>query len=243
MTLGNSTVSLTLPSFTVVSSYQLYTARDNSRRDPVAWTFGVTRSDGTYDVLSRVENAIVTDARNAPFESHAFYAIAPPWPAAPPSTPPSAPPGTPPLPPAPPPPKPPEPPPTPPAPPGPPPSPPEPPSPPSGALWQITFSEVAGGASTSIVSLSTLRLYGADGENITITPGPHGNNVTNPNGVYSNSQSPESLIDDYGATKWLDQNFGAAGSESILQFRLTSRTQVRGRQREVMATEGAATVG
>ena len=50
-----STLVLHLAEPKPVVSYQLFSGNDVVRRDPVAWSFGILREDGSYEVLSTVD--------------------------------------------------------------------------------------------------------------------------------------------------------------------------------------------
>ena len=82
-----SRLVLELQSSVHVASYELYTARDAQRRDPISWQFGLLYGAGTgsetFEVLSSYSGVLPTGGRSASYGQR-FYTFAPPPPPSPP---------------------------------------------------------------------------------------------------------------------------------------------------------------
>lgn len=89
---GNSTIVLALGATSAVNSYELVTAHDVSRRDPVSWSFGKVEN-GVFVLLSQVERFSVTYDRDTSYGM--FWATNPPPPPSPPPPSPAPPPPSP----------------------------------------------------------------------------------------------------------------------------------------------------
>ena len=211
---GEAILQLQLAHPSHVVQYELVTtsgsgAAWNRKRDPTGWRFGIVRDGSTFEVLSTVTDFVPPDLRSTSYGR--FYSMLPP-----PSLPP-VPPFSPPPPSAP----------APPAPPAPPQPPPVPPSPPTGDVFQFVFTSVRGGG-TTILSLSEVLLFDADGEQVSISA------ALNPGGEFAVWESPQYAIDGNNQTKWLDSSFQG---EAVLQLHLAHPSHVV--QYELVTTSGA----
>ena len=64
LTNGYSLLELTLDAATKVSEFELFTANDNTKRDPVSWTFGgAQQSGGPYEMFRSVQSYVVPEDR------------------------------------------------------------------------------------------------------------------------------------------------------------------------------------
>lgn len=205
---AESLVVLTLSSAAEVGFYELFTAKDTSRRDPTTWEFGIMWGN-TRQKLSAIADF------DPPHDRSASYGQIPAISSPPPSSPP---------PPSPSPPAPPFPPPAPPSPPAPPAPPPQPPSRPASNRYKFEFNGVrspeegAGG-----IQLSQLKVYDTAGDELTIAA------LANPGGLdptRRGTQGPEQLLVATTRSKWIDMNFEANDFKSELVITLATTATI-----------------
>ena len=221
-----SRLDITLSSAATVGGYLFLTANDQTRRNPVSWTFEAITSAGAV-VLDTVNDATPPNEYYALYGP--FYILKPPPPPAPPvmptpQCPPPVPPSSPPCPPV------------YPSPEPPPPSPPRPPSPPAYISYRFEITELRNGPYDG-VQLGGLALFDLSGELLPIA------SISNPYGVIPNEYETVDNLINYQAAinpgaspadalalntgKWFDGYFGQAGV-SYVQLELMSVTNVGG---------------
>ena len=197
---GSVTVRLELPVAAPVTRYDLFTANDPLRRDPVSWRFGVYRGDtDSFTVLSRVAAMDPPAARGASYSSgYGFSAISPP---SPPTSPLPAPP-PPPLPPF---------------------------APGTQFAWyQFVFDSMRG-PSPNAMQLSEVVLYGADDAPLTVLGATNpGGSRSNPNQGPSKLVDGIASKTEGANNKWMDENaLQVDGSvRSVLRLRLAAGSVV-----------------
>ena len=210
---GSVTVRLELTAAAPVTRYDLFTANDPLRRDPVSWRFGVYRGDtDSFTVLTRVSEMEPPAARGASYSGgYGFSAITPP---SPPATPTPNPP-PPPLPPF---------------------------APGYEFTWyQFVFDGVRGPARDAF-QLSEVVLYGADDVRIHVLEATNpGGSRSNPN--QGPSKLVDGIISKVNGAnnKWMDESaLQADGAlRSVLRLRL-AKGSVVARYKLVSANDNPA---
>ena len=205
---GHSMLEVRLTGLSLLTRYELYTAADVEKRDPVSWTVQKMRQDGvTWQTIAQVDDNPTPMARRESYGS--FYAHGPP---------PTPPPPT--LPPA----------------PKPPPSPPSPPPlPPMSTSFMFVFTATRD-PDAGALQLAEVSLYDPDGNDIEIltASNPGGSNPVCPPRTNCISQMPDMAVDGNIDTFWADHGEGCYGrlcAEGVphtqsLVLHLTNNTQV-----------------
>ena len=188
----SSTLLLSLASATPVGSYDLYTANHEPKRDPVSWTFGISRGDGSDEALHAMARYEPAFTRRTSYTHGARFTVLTPFPAFPPPPAPPSPPAPPqephwlPIPPA---------------------APRPAAPPPLSAEYAFLFTRARGGLEVNGLQLAEVTLYGVGGEPLSVL------RASNPGGVPGTWwESASAVIDGSLASKWLDTNFSFSTS-------------------------------
>ena len=193
---GISTLIITFAERVNLGSYELTTANDQEKRDPISWTLEKLNGFGEYEIISEISQILPTVDRGSSYGS--FSALAPPPPSPAPSPPPDLPLGPAPTPP-----------PSPTAP---------PPPPPFGPLKAYELSILATRGAATVVQLSDVVLYDTAGSTLTIyTSQSPGHSPEYP------QQNAFAVSDGSTSTKWVyDTASDGAPARLILSVSATA---------------------
>ena len=186
-----SILELVVNASAAVGTYELFTANDVVKRDPVSWSFERRTHAGDWEILAVVSDFDVPLARNASYGT--LYALGPP-----PSPPPPHPPAVPPSPPAP---------------------PAAPPYPPLPWTYEFVFSALRPWTPPAAeVQISEVRLFGESGERLDIVEASNPGGYPGP-GEAGQDKTAMAAVDGTDTTKWLDINATAMAHRRRLRLR------------------------
>ena len=200
-----SVLELVVNASAAVGTYELFTANDVVKRDPVSWSFERRTHAGDWEVLAVVSDFDVPLARNASYGT--LYALG-----SPPSPPPPHPPAVPPSPPAP---------------------PAAPPNPPLPWTYEFVFSALRPWTPPAAeVQISEVRLFGESGERLDIVQASNPGGYPGP-GEAGQDKTAMAAVDGTDTTKWLDINATAmalsaasASAAAATSIPISSRLQL-----------------